>query len=54
MKNKVQKGMFGYLSNRKKTSALVTFGMFALSLAIFIMGYVTTKTNANYLTVVAV
>lgn len=54
MKNKVQKGMFGYLSYKKKMSTLVTFGMFALSLAIFVMGYVTTKTNANLLTVVAV
>lgn len=54
MKNKVQKGMFGYLSYKKKMSAVMTIGMFALSLAIFVMGYVTTKTNANLLTVVAV
>lgn len=54
MKNKVQKGEFGYLAYKKKTSALMTIGMFALSLAIFIMGYITTKTNANLLTVVAV
>ena len=32
----------------------MTIGMFAISLAIFIMGYISTKTNANYLTVVAV
>ena len=54
MKSKVQKGQYGYLSYKKKFSAIVTIGMFALSLAIFIMGYVTTKTNANLLTVVAV
>lgn len=54
MKNKVHKGTFGYLNYKKKTSAIMTIGMFALSLAIFIMGYITTKTNANYLTVVAV
>ncbi len=54
MKNKVQKGMFGYLSYKKKMSVVMTIGMFALSLAIFVMGYVTTKTNANLLTVVAV
>lgn len=54
MKNKVIKGAYGYLSYKKKMSAIMTVGMFSLSLAIFFMGYVTTKTNANYLTVVAV
>ena len=54
MKKKVLKGSFGYLDYKKKMSAIMTVGMFALSLAIFIMGYITTKTNANYLTVVAV
>lgn len=54
MKTKVQKGAFGYLNYKKKMSVIMTVGMFALSLAIFILGYVTTKTNANYLTVVAV
>lgn len=54
MKNKVQKGMFGYLSYKKKTSVIMTIIMFSLSLAIYIMGYVTTKTNANLLTIVAV
>ena len=54
MKRKIQKGAFGYLGYKKKMSAIMTISMFALSLAIFIMGYITTKTNANYLTVVAV
>lgn len=54
MKNKVQKGQFGYLAYKKKFSTIITFGMFALSLAIYLMGYFTTKTNANLLTVVAV
>ena len=54
MKSKVQKGQYSYLSYKKKLSAIITIGMFTLSLAIFIMGYVTTKTNANLLTVVAV
>ncbi len=54
MKNKVQKGSFGYLAYKKKFSILMTVGMFAISLAIFIMGYISTKTNANYLTIVAV
>ncbi len=54
MKNKIQKGSFGYLAYKKKFSTIMTIGMFALSLAIFLMGYITTKSNANLLTVVAV
>ena len=54
MKNKIQKGCFGYLSYKKKFSTIMTIGMFALSLAIYLMGYITTKSNANLLTVVAV
>lgn len=54
MKNKVQKGNFGYISYKKKYSTIMTIGMFVLSLAIYLMGYLTTKTNANLLTVVAV
>ena len=54
MKNKVNKGSFGYLVYKKKFSAIVTIGLFALSLAIFLLGYITTKSNANLLTVVAV
>lgn len=54
MKNKVQKGQFGYLSYKKKMTTIVTIGMFAISIALYIAGYVTTKTNANLLTVVAI
>lgn len=54
MKNKVQKGMFGYLSYKKKMTTIVTIGMFAISLALYVAGYVTTKSNANMLTVVAI
>ena len=54
MKSKTTKGNYGYLAYKKKMSFIMTLGMFALSLAIFILGYITTKTNANYLTVVAV
>lgn len=54
MKNKIQKGSFGYLSYKKKFSTIMTIGMFALSIAIYLMGYITTKSNANLLTVVAV
>ena len=54
MKNKVQKGQFGYLSYKKKWTTIITIVMFAVSIALYIAGYVTTKTNANMLTVVAV
>lgn len=54
MKSKVQKGMFGYLLYKKKLSTIITIIMFTFSLALYIAGYVTTKTNANLLTVVAV
>ena len=54
MKNKMKKGEYGYLLYKKKVSIIMTIGMFAISLALYIAGYVTTKTNANLLTVVAV
>lgn len=54
MKIKVMKGEFGYLSYKKKFSLVMTIGMFLLSAALYIVGYVTTKTNANLLTVVAI
>lgn len=54
MKNKMKKGEYGYLLYKKKVSVIMTIGMFAISLALYIAGYVTTKTNANLLTVVAV
>lgn len=54
MKNKHTKGEFLYLSSRKKTETLKTILFFGISAAIFIMGYLSTKTKANYLTIVAV
>lgn len=54
MKNKIKKGTFGYLAHKKKSSSIITIGMFAVSIALYIMGYVTTKTNANILTIVAI
>lgn len=54
MKSKVQKGQFGYLSYKKKMTTIITIGMFAISIALYFAGYVTTKSNANLLTVVAI
>ncbi|MDD3205252.1 MAG: hypothetical protein PHS74_05895 [Lachnospiraceae bacterium] len=52
-KRKIEKGTFGYLNNQKKRMIIRTISLFAISLAIFIMGYLTTKTKANLLTIVA-
>lgn len=54
MKNRVQKGGLGYLAYKRKMTIIGTIGMFALSLALYIMGYITTGSNKNLLTVVAV
>ncbi len=48
------KGCYGYLRRQKKTEIIRTILYFALSLAIFIMGYLSTGTKANLLTIVAV
>lgn len=48
------KGLFGYLDSQKKYEIARTVLYFLLSLAIFIMGYISTKTRANLLTVVAI
>lgn len=51
---KIGKGEFGYIQKKRKTEIIKTLSMFSISLAIFIMGYLSTKTKSNYLTVVAV
>ena len=48
------KGQRNYLDTQKKYEIIKTLVFFALPLAIYIMGYVSTGSNANYLTVVAV
>lgn len=54
MKSKYTKGDFLYLQKRKKAEIMKTILFFGISAAIFIMGYISTKTKANYLTIVAV
>lgn len=51
---KITKGCFGYLEAQRKKEIIRTIFYFALSAAIFVMGYVTTGTKMNLLTVVAV
>ena len=48
------KGQRNYLNTQKKYEVLKTAILFALPLALYITGYVTTGSNANYLTIVAV
>lgn len=48
------KGQKNYLSTQKKYEILKTLVFFALPMALYIGGYVTTGSNMNYLTVVAV
>lgn len=50
----VPKGAFGYTDAHKKRQLLKTFVFFLLPVAIFLIGFFTTKTKENYFTVVAV
>lgn len=55
MKNKIKpKGSFGYIQNRKRFTAVRTVLYFALSISLYVAGYVTTGSNKNLLTIVAV
>lgn len=51
---KAVKGTFGYLKAKKNRVLLMTILYFAISLSLFIAGFVTTKTKENLLTIVAV
>ncbi len=50
----LKKGRYGYLKNQRKKEIIKTILYFSLSAAIFAMGYYSTKTKVNLLTVVAV
>lgn len=51
---KKKKGEKGYLVYQKKNTALRTTVLFGLSLAIYLTGYISTGSNKNLLTIVAV
>ena len=51
---KAKKGEYSYLSWRKKQEILKTTVLFGISAAIFVMGYFSTGSKNNLLTVVAV
>lgn len=48
------KGTFGYLKTKKNRVLLMTIIYFSISLSLFIIGYATTKTKENLLTIAAV
>lgn len=50
----IPKGAYGYIENRKVFSALRTLVYFLVCIGLYIMGYVTTGSNKNLLTIVAI
>lgn len=52
--NKVQKGDFAYYNYKKKMVVFLTVLYFALAIGLYVIGYVTTGSNKNLLTIVAV
>ena len=54
MKSKYTKGDYLYLQNRKKMETIKTILFFGISAALYLAGYITTGSNKNYLTIVAV
>ena len=55
LKNKIiQKGSYGYIKNHKAVAAVRTMIFFWVSIGLYLMGYVTTGSSKNLLTVVAV
>lgn len=51
---KIQKGCYGYITNNKKFIAIKAAVGIGIILAIFIAGYIITKTNLNWFTFAAV
>ena len=56
MKNflKSNKGEYGYISDQRKKEIIKTLLLFALCASIYITGYITTGSNKNLLTIVAI
>ncbi len=50
----VKKGCYGYIRNHRAVAAVRTFLFFAVSVGLYLIGYMTTGTNRNLLTIVAV
>lgn len=54
MRQKVKQGDYEYFRKKRKQEVIKTLIYFAVSLLLFIAGYMATKTKANLLTIVAV
>ena len=50
----IKKGYYGYIRNHKVVTAVRTLVYFAVSIGLYVMGYVTTGSNKNLLTIVAI
>ena len=50
----IPKGSYGYIKNHRVVAALRTLLFFGVSIGLYVMGYVTTGSNKNLLTIVAV
>lgn len=50
----ISKGSYGYIANHRLAAAVRTLVFFGVSIGLYIMGYVTTGSNKNLLTIVAV
>ena len=51
---RIKKGEYGYISSQKKWTAVKTAALFLMSLSLYLSGYITTGSNKNLLTIVAV
>ena len=51
---KVKKGTYGYIQDQKKRKLLITILLFVLPLGLYFIGLITTKTNLNLFTFVAI
>ena len=51
---RIIKGEYGYLKKKRNRVLIYTLLSFAVSIALFVVGYVTTGTRKNLLTIVAV
>lgn len=54
MKNKYTKGEYLYLQNKKRMETMKTVVFFGISALLYLAGYISTGSNKNYLTIVAV
>jgi len=54
LSSKYSKGDYEYAKYHKNRVILFTIILFAVSISLYLLGYITTKSNKNYLTIVAI